>query len=243
MSLNFERMLGYLPDLLAAAVITVELTFLSIFIASVIGLGVALIRHARVPVANQVAVLLVEVVRNTPDLVQIYYIFYVLPVIGIRLAPFVAGVVALSLHFGAYLSEVFRAGISSIDRGQWEAAHVLEMSRFHTIRRIILPQALRRVLPSWANYFIGMFKSTSLVSAVAVQELLYRAKVIGAYNFRYYELFTLVAVVYFSVCYPSSRAVRWLERRQDLAAGTRSPSGGALSRWWSHVRRRPSSRA
>jgi His/Glu/Gln/Arg/opine family amino acid ABC transporter permease subunit len=218
MSFNLERILSYIPELLKGTLLTVELTLLSITFASIIGLIVALMRISKLSIISIIASIYVEFVRNIPDLVLIFYIFYVLPVIGIRLGPIVAGCLALSLHFGAYISEVFRAGILSIANGQWEAATVLGMSKPLMLRRIILPQALRRAVPSWANYFIGMFKSTALVSAVAVQELLYTAKTIGAYNFRYYELFTIVAIIYFLICYPTSLLVRRLEQKVEVVA-------------------------
>jgi polar amino acid transport system permease protein len=214
MDFSLERILSYVPSLLSGTLVTIELTLTSLVLASVVGFIVALMRIAPRRPLTVAATIYLEIIRNTPDLVQIYYIFYVLPVIGIVLRPFTAGVIALSLHYGAYLSEVFRAGILSIDKGQWEAATALGMSRTLALRRIILPQAVRRVLPAWGNYFVALFKATALVSAVSLQELLYRAKLIGAYNFRYNELFTMVAIIYLLISYPSARIVRRLERTQ-----------------------------
>lgn len=209
----YERLLSYIPDLLKGFLVTVELTLLSITMSSIIGLVIALMRISTNKTLIFIAKWYVDIIRNIPDIVLIFYIFYVMPSIGIKFGPFMAGLVALSIHFGTFISEVFRACILSIEKGQWEAAFVLSMSKSLALRRIILPQALRRAIPGWANYIIGMFKATSLVSAVAVRELLYTAKTIAAYNFRYYELYLLVAIMYFIVCFTTSRLIRRFENK------------------------------
>lgn len=211
--MTYERIISYIPHLLKGFSITLKLSILSITLATIIGLIMALMRVSRIKSLSFIAKWYVIIVRNIPDIVLIFYIFYVMPSIGIKLGPFMAGLIALSIHFGAFITEIFKACILSIEKGQWEAAHVLNMPNALTLRRIILPQALRRAVPGWTNYFIGMFKATSLVSAVAVQELLYTAKTIGAYNFRYYELYLIVAIIYFLVCFTASSLIRRFERK------------------------------
>jgi ABC-type amino acid transport system permease subunit len=136
----------------------------------------------------------------------------VLPSIGIRLDPFTAGVVALTLNYSAYISEVYRGGIQAISRGQHDAAAALGMTHALAMRRIILPQAIRIVIPTLGNYFIGLFKDTALASAVSIQELVYTAQVHAALSYQYFTLYTVVAAMYFAVSFPAARLVGYLER-------------------------------
>jgi His/Glu/Gln/Arg/opine family amino acid ABC transporter permease subunit len=198
--------------LLGGLLITVELTFVVITLSLVCALFVALAGMSRLAPLRWVVKAYIEVIRGTPLLLQLIYVYYVLPEIGIRLDAFTAGVVALTLNYSAYLSEVYRSGIQAIARGQHDAAAALGMTHALAMRRIILPQAIRIVVPALGNYFIGLFKDTALCSAVSIQELVFTAQVHAALNFQYFTLYTVVAAMYFAVSFPAARFVNYLER-------------------------------
>ncbi len=201
-----------LPTLLAGLKITVELTFIVIVIALILGVFVALARLSKIRVLSVATGAYVEFMRATPLLLQLIYIYFVLPVIGIRLDPFLAGVVGLSLNYAAYLSEVYRSGIQAIPRGQLDAAAALGMRPSLTMRRIVLPQAIRIVIPTLGNYFVALFKDTSLASALTLQELLFSGQIIISRTYDYFTIYTMVFILYFVVGYPATLLVRYLEK-------------------------------
>jgi len=205
-----------LPVLARAAVVTVQATAIGFVIAALLGLVLASIRLSS-PAAGLVVAILVELVRSTPLLIQIFFLFFVLPKAGIVLDAFTAGVLAIGLHYAAYCSEVYRAGFESVPRGQWEASIALNLSPWTTFKNIILPQALPPVVPALGNYLIALFKETPLLSAIAVVELMQRAKIIGSETFRYTEPVTLVGVFFLVMSLLSAGLVRimdgWLSRR------------------------------
>jgi ectoine/hydroxyectoine ABC transporter permease protein EhuD len=213
---DFRGSVEYLPDLLRAAVVSVELTFCVMLVGLVFGLIIALMRISRSRTLRLISTTYVEVIRGTPCLLQLFYIYFVLPAFGIRLDPFPAGVVGLSVNYSAYLSEVYRAGIVAVPRGQLEASQALGMSRRLMMRLVILPQAIRVVVPPLGNYFISLFKDTSLVSIVTVKELMFTGQIIAATNFQYFTIFTIIGIIYFSLSYPSSLFVSYLERRMKI---------------------------
>jgi polar amino acid transport system permease protein len=198
--------------LLGGLLITVELTFAVITLSLVCGLFVALAGMSRLTPLRWLVKAYIEVIRGTPLLLQLIYVYYVLPEIGIRLDAFTAGVLALTLNYSAYISEVYRSGIQAIAKGQHDAAAALGMTRGLAMRRIILPQAIRIVVPTLGNYFIGLFKDTALCSAVSIQELVFTAQVHAALSFQYFTLYTVVAAMYFLVSFPAARLVSYLER-------------------------------
>jgi His/Glu/Gln/Arg/opine family amino acid ABC transporter permease subunit len=198
--------------LLGGLLITVELTLVVITLSLVCALAVALAGMSRFAPLRWVVKAYVEVIRGTPLLLQLIYVYYVLPEIGIRLDAFTAGVLALTLNYSAYISEVYRSGIQAIAKGQHDAAAALGMTHALAMRRIILPQAIRIVVPALGNYFIGLFKDTALCSAVSIQELVFTAQVQAALNFQYFTLYTVVAAMYFLVSFPAARLVNYLER-------------------------------
>lgn len=201
-----------LPALLEGLKITVELTFIVLAISLVLGIFVALSRLSKSRVLSTVTGFYVDFMRATPLLLQLIYIYFVLPTIGIRPDPFVAGVVGLSLNYTAYLSEVYRSGIQAIPRGQLDAAAALGMRPSLTMRRIVLPQAIRIVIPPLGNYFVALFKDTSLVSALTLQELLFSGQIIISRTYDYFTIYTMVLFLYFLVSYPSLIFVRHLEK-------------------------------
>lgn len=202
-----------LPRLLQALQVTVAATFAAFALALVVGLALALGRRSRFRPLVWFISGFVTFVRNTPPLVQLFFLFYVLPTFGLALSPFMAGTLGLGLHYSTYLSEVFRAGIDAVPRGQWEAATALNFTRAQTWRRIILPQAIPPVVPVLGNYLIVLFKETPLLSAITLVEMAQTAKIIGAGSFRYLEPFTLVGVLFLLVSLPAAVFVRRLERR------------------------------
>ena len=202
-----------LGPLLAGLWITVALTAIVILLALALGLGVALARLYGPPPVSWAIATYVEVIRGTPLLLQLIYIYYVLPEIGIRLDAFTAAVIGLTLNYAAYLSEVYRAGIQAIGKGQSDAAAALGMTRALALRRIILPQAIRLVIPALGNYLISLFKDTALVSVISVQEVLFTAQIMAARNYQYFTLYTVVGAFYLAVGFPAARLVDLLERR------------------------------
>ena len=198
--------------LLGGLLLTVELTFVVITLSLVCALFVALAGMSRLAPLRWLVKSYIEIIRGTPLLLQLIYVYYVLPEIGIRLDAFTAGVLALTFNYSAYISEVYRSGIQAIAKGQHDAAAALGMTHALAMRRIILPQAIRIVVPALGNYFISLFKDTALCSAVSIQELLFTAQVHAALNFQYFTLYTVVAAMYFLVSFPAARLVNYLER-------------------------------
>lgn len=209
---NWKFALEVLPQLAMALKVTIAATLLGMSMASVLGLLLAVMRRSRNPVFSWFAAGFVEFVRSTPLLIQIYFLFYVAPEIGIRMPPFMTGVIALGLHYSSYTSEVYRAGIEGVPRGQWEAATALNLSRHRTFFGIILPQAIPPIIPALGNCLVAMFKDTPLLSTITVLELLYSAKDIGSETFRYLEPLTLVGVLFLVVSLASAMFIRILER-------------------------------
>ena len=204
--------LEILPVLAQAAIVTIEATLISFVIALVLGLVLAVLRMSG-PVVGWLASAFVELVRSTPLLIQIFFIFFVLPRFGITLDAFTAGVIALSLHYGCYCSEVYRAGLEAVPRGQWEACTALNLNSWNTFKNIILPQAIPPIVPALGNYLVALFKETPLLSAIAVAELVQTAKNLGSETFRYNEPMTIVGLIFLVMSLVSAVGIRWLERR------------------------------
>lgn len=191
---------------------TFQVTVLSILVALPIGLAAGVGRIARNKVVNRIATVYVEVVRGIPLLAQIFYIYYALAKL-LPLQDIVAAVIAMGFCYGAYIGEIFRAGLQSIPRGQMEAAIALGLSRGQAIRHIILPQTIRVVLPPLGNEFIALLKDSSLVSILAVSDLLRRSREYASKTFNYFEAFTVAALVYLVLTLFFSRLVAYMEGR------------------------------
>jgi polar amino acid transport system permease protein len=208
---DWEYALEILPVLGKAAIITVEATFLGFLIAASLGLVFAILRMLGPAVATPVTIL-VELVRSTPLLIQIFFLYFVLPKFGVTLDAFTAGVLALGLHYATYCSEVYRAGLENIARGQWEASTALNLDLFTTFKDIILPQAIPPVVPALGNYLVALFKETPLLSAIAVLELMQTAKIMGSETFRYTEPITMVGLLFLIMSLVSAALIRRVER-------------------------------
>lgn len=206
-----------LPLLARASLVTLQATILGFALAATLGLAFAIARMygpvwLSAPVAG-----FVEFIRSTPLLIQIFFIYFVFPEFGVVLNALTAGILALGVHYATYCSEVYRAGLANVPRGQWEASIALNLSPFHTFRDIIIPQAIPPVVPALGNYFIALFKDTPLLSAIAVLELMQTAKIIGSETFRYTEPITIVGAIFLIFSLVAAGLVRlleaWLDRR------------------------------
>lgn len=205
------------PALLHGVELTIILTLVSYALALVLGLVLALARLNRKRwYFYWPAAIFVEVIRGTPLLLQLFYLFFVLPFLGIYLPPIAAGVLGLAINYGAYMSEIYRSGIEAVDAGQWEAAHALAMPFSKIMRLIVLPQAFRIIIPPMGNYFVSLFKDTALVSTISITELMYTSRLIAAQTFQYLMVFTIAMVIYFVISFPAARSVQWLERRMRI---------------------------
>ncbi|MTI81833.1 MAG: amino acid ABC transporter permease [Firmicutes bacterium] len=211
--------LQILPLLLKGALLTIELTVMAIFFGTIIGLIVALMKISRFKMLAAIGGIYTWAIRGIPLLVQLYILYYGLPQLGINLEPMPAAVIGLSICGGAYIAEIFRAGIQSIDRGQMEAALSLGMSYPQAMRRVILPQAYRRLLPPMGNEFITLLKDSSLVSIIAMTELLRQGKLLSNSTFRSMEIFLMVAVIYLILTTVFIYIIDKLEKRFAVADG------------------------
>jgi len=212
---NFEiaYAIEILPAVLAGAAITVLATIGGMAVAIVVGLVLAIARMSPFRPLALLTHAFVEFVRLTPLLIQLYFLYYVLPIYGIVLNGLTTGIIGLGLHYSTYLAEVYRAGIESVPRGQWEAAVAVGFSRARTWRSVILPQAIPRVIPPLGNYLVGMFKSTPYLATITVPEMLAIALEKAGLSFRYFEPIGLVGLIFVAVSYPSALFVRALEVR------------------------------
>jgi ectoine/hydroxyectoine ABC transporter permease protein EhuC len=200
--------------LIAGLGITLEVTFASLVAGMLIGILVGICRLSRNRILSSVATLYVAVLRNTPALIQLIWVYYCLPLLlGIDLDSTTSCIVALSLHGGAYIGEIVRGGIQSIDRGQVEAAKTIGLSHFQTMMKIVLPQALRRMIPPLVNEGITLLKYSSLVSVLGVADLTYRAQVLATTTFRPLEIYTFLGFEYLILCTLASYGAHLLERR------------------------------
>ncbi|KGD87772.1 amino acid ABC transporter permease [Achromobacter sp. RTa] len=213
--------LEILPTLGAALVVTIQATLLGMLVAVTLGLVLAMLRRSRLGIVSLPTAFVIEFVRSTPLLVQMYFLFYVLPLTGVRMSPLATGIIALGLHYATYCAEVYRAGIEAVPRGQWEAATALNLSRWRTAVDIVLPQAIPPVVPALGNYLVAMFKDTPLLSAITVVELLQQSKMIGSTTFRYTEPLTLVGLLFLALSLVAAWGVRGLEGRLQRYGGKR----------------------
>jgi His/Glu/Gln/Arg/opine family amino acid ABC transporter permease subunit len=196
---------------------TVALTVLTMALAIPAGIVVMLLRQSPIKVVAFLGTAYVEFFRNVPAILLVYWTFYVLPIVAaIDMSPFVTGLLALCLSVTAYNAEAFRAGVSSIRQGQWNAGLALGMSWLQTFRQIVLPQAIMRVVPVIANIWVSLFKNTSLVSVIAVGELAYNSMQVRSQTYRILEVLTAMAVIYWMLGFPQAKFVDWLQRKYGV---------------------------
>ena len=200
-----------LPRLIQVVPITIQVTFLGFGIAVVLGLVLAIGRLSKNVWISRPVTEIIEFVRGTPLLVQIFFLFFILPGYGIVLPAFLTGVLALGLHYSTYCSEVYRAGLENIPRGQWEAAIALNLGPLRTFKDIIVPQAIPPIVPALGNYLIAMFKDTPLLSFIAVVEIMQEAKIIGSEWYVFREPITIVGLFFLLMSLVAAIGVRRLE--------------------------------
>lgn len=213
MNFDFEFAWQILPDLLEGLLVTVEATVVGISVAIVLGLVFAILRRSEYRAISWPVGWVVEFIRSTPLLVQLYFLYFVGPSFGLTLGAFSTGVIGLGLHYGTYMSEVYRSGIESVPRGQWEASTALNLSPTTTWGRVVLPQAIPVVIPALGNYLISMFKDVPLLTTITVVEVLGEGRAACSRYFQCLEPYTLVGLLFLAVSIPSSILVRQLEVR------------------------------
>ena len=202
-----------LPRLWEAAGITVYATVVSFLFALVGGLVLMLLKAAPNRIVSFVAAEVIEFIRGTPLLVQIFFLFFVLPEFGLTLPPLTTGILAISIYNSALCAEIYRAGIEAVPRGQWEASLALNLSPYRTFRRIILPQSLPPIVPALGNYLVAIFKETPLLSFVAVGEIMHESKLIGSEYYRFTEAVTIAGIFFLVMSLVSAAFIRVIERR------------------------------
>lgn len=208
-----------LPRLIQATGNTLIAALSGYAIALVLGLFLALAQRTTYRALTFIVREFVEFIRSTPLLLQIFFVFYVGPQIGIRLSPWMSGMLAIGLHYSCYLSEVYRGGIESVARGQWEAATALNMTTVQTYRRVIIPQAIPPALAGMGNYLVGIFKDTPMLSVIGVAELIHTANAIGSENYRFLEPYTLVGLIFLAISLPTAGLIRAFERYAQRKLG------------------------
>lgn len=208
-----------LPRLLLATLNTLMAAGIGYAIALVLGLVFVLAQRTPYWVLTRTVRELVEFIRSTPLVLQIFFVFYVGPQFGIRLSPWTSGMIAIGLHYAAYLSEVYRGGIESVPKGQWEASKALNLSMRRTYSRIVIPQALPAALPGMGNYLVGIFKDTPMLSVIGVAELMHTANALGSETYRFLEPYTLVGVIFLMISLPTAAGLRAFEAWVRRALG------------------------
>ncbi|TWG63590.1 ectoine/hydroxyectoine ABC transporter permease subunit EhuD [Aminobacter sp. J44] len=217
---RWDFTLDILPRLFVATGNTLLAAGLGYAIAVVLGLVLALAQRTPSRAFTMVVREIVEFIRSTPLVLQIFFVFYVAPQFGIRLSPWTAGMIAIGLHYAAYLSEVYRGGLDSVPKGQWEAATSLNLSTARTYFRVIIPQAMPPSLAGMGNYLVGILKDTPMLSVIGVAELMHTANAIGSETYRFLEPYTMVGVIFLALSLPTAAAIRlfeaWLRRKLGM---------------------------
>lgn len=218
--MDFSFLSKYYLFFINGAKFTIVLAFFTVIIGSLLGTILALMKLSKSKVINFIATAYIEFVRGTPLLVQLYIIFYGLPNLGIELPDMVAGIIALSINSGAYVAEIIRAGIQAIDKGQMEAARSLGLTHNMAMKSVIIPQAIKNILPALGNEFIVVIKESSIVSVIGIHELMYNADTVRGNTFKPFEPLIVAAIMYFIMTFSLSKVMGSFERR--MKSGDRS---------------------
>jgi len=208
-----------LPQMLWATLNTILAAGIGYAIAAVVGLLFLLGQRTPMKIVNMINREIVEFIRSTPLLIQLFFVYFVLPQFGITLSAWVCGMVTIGLHFGTYLSEVYRGALEGVPKTQWEACRALNFSTFYTYRKIVLPQAFPIAIPGMGNYLVGIFKDTPLLSTIGVAELFHAATAVGGYHYRYLEPYTIVGLIFLMLSIPAAIWIRKIEKNVNLAQG------------------------
>ena len=208
-----------LPQMLMATLNTILAAGIGYAIAAVVGLLFLLGQKTPYKLINAIVREIVEFIRSTPLLIQLFFVYFVGPQFGITLSAWVSAMITIGLHFGTYLSEVYRGALEGVPKTQWEACRALNFTTLYTYRRIVLPQAFPIAIPGMGNYLVGIFKDTPLLSTIGVAELFHAATAVGGYHYRYLEPYTLVGVIFLILSVPAAMGIRKLERSVNKAQG------------------------
>ena len=208
-----------LPQMLLATLNTILAAGIGYSIAVIVGLLFLLGQRTPIKIVNIINREIVEFIRSTPLLIQLFFVYFVLPQFGITLSAWVCGMITIGLHFGTYLSEVYRGALEGVPKTQWEACRALNFTTFYTYRRIVLPQAFPIAIPGMGNYLVGIFKDTPLLSTIGVAELFHAATAVGGYHYRYLEPYTIVGLIFLMLSIPAAIWIRKIEKNVNLAQG------------------------
>ena len=208
-----------LPQMLLATLNTILAAGIGYAIAAIVGLLFLLGQRTPIKIVNMINREIVEFIRSTPLLIQLFFVYFVLPQFGITLSAWVCGMITIGLHFGTYLSEVYRGALEGVPKTQWEACRALNFSTFYTYRKIVLPQAFPIAIPGMGNYLVGIFKDTPLLSTIGVAELFHAATAVGGYHYRYLEPYTIVGIIFLTLSIPAAIWIRKIEKNVNLAQG------------------------
>ena len=208
-----------LPKMLLATLNTIMAAGIGYAIAAVVGLLFLLGQRTQFKIVNIINREIVEFIRSTPLLIQLFFVYFVLPQFGITLSAWVCGMITIGLHFGTYLSEVYRGALEGVPKTQWEACRALNFTTLYTYRKIVLPQAFPIAIPGMGNYLVGIFKDTPLLSTIGVAELFHAATAVGGYHYRYLEPYTIVGIIFLILSVPAAMGIRKLERSINKAQG------------------------
>ena len=208
-----------LPQMLFATLNTILAAGIGYAIAAIVGLLFLLGQRTPIKIVNMINREIVEFIRSTPLLIQLFFVYFVLPQFGITLSAWVCGMITIGLHFGTYLSEVYRGALEGVPKTQWEACRALNFSTFYTYRKIVLPQAFPIAIPGMGNYLVGIFKDTPLLSTIGVAELFHAATAVGGYHYRYLEPYTIVGIIFLTLSIPAAIWIRKIEKNVNLAQG------------------------
>jgi polar amino acid transport system permease protein len=208
-----------LPQMLLATLNTIMAAGIGYAIAAVVGLLFLLGQRTPYKIINVIVREIVEFIRSTPLLIQLFFVYFVGPQFGITLSAWVCAMITIGLHFGTYLSEVYRGALEGVPKTQWEACRALNFTTSYTYRRIVLPQAFPIAIPGMGNYLVGIFKDTPLLSTIGVAELFHAATAVGGYHYRYLEPYTIVGIIFLILSVPAAMGIRKLERSVNKAQG------------------------
>ena len=208
-----------LPKMLWATLNTIMAAGIGYAIAIVVGLIFLVGQRTPIKAVNIIVREIVEFIRSTPLLIQLFFLYFVGPQFGIILSAWVTAMITIGLHFGTYLSEVYRGALEGVPKTQWEACRALNFTTLYTYRRIVLPQAFPIAIPGMGNYLVGIFKDTPLLSTIGVAELFHAATSVGGENYRYLEPYTMVGVIFLALSIPAAIGIRKLERSVNKAQG------------------------
>ena len=208
-----------LPQMLLATLNTILAAGVGYAIATIVGLLFLLGQRTPIKIVNIINREIVEFIRSTPLLIKLFFVYFVLPQFGITLSAWVCGMITIGLHFGTYLSEVYRGALEGVPKTQWEACRALNFSTFYTYRKMVLPQAFPIAIPGMGNYLVGIFKDTPLLSTIGVAELFHAATAVGGYHYRYLEPYTIVGIIFLMLSIPAAIWIRKIEKNVNLAQG------------------------